>query len=223
MESNVFIKINLLPQDLRPRKSWMILDYRAFIVLAFIAVTIFLATYYLDVQRKLNNVQSELKMWKNAEIALQPTIDLQNEVNKLREDVKKRVVIIKDLTQDSNLRFSMLQHINNVLPGNSWLFKIAETVVNNKITYTIEGMSYMKKDVSLFIAELEKYENFENVSLESIKPAPLDVRDAYVFSVKVVLKSLKLPEESEKDDKTAKASDKGAAGAKAPAKKAAKK
>jgi len=54
--------------------------------------------------------------------------------------------------------------------------RIAETVINNKITYTVEGMSYMKKDVSSFIADLEKYENFTNVSLESIKPAPLDIK-----------------------------------------------
>ena len=219
----MFIKINLLPQDLRPRKSWMILDYRALIILAFIAAAIFLGTYYIELQRKLNAVETELKMWKTAETALKPTVDLQNEVNKLRENVKKRVVIIKDLTQDSNLRFSMLQHINNVLPENSWLFKIAETVVNNKITYTIEGMSYMKRDVSLFISELEKYENFDKVSLESIKPAPLDVRDAYVFSVKVELKSLNPPEESAKDEKAGKAPIKEDTGEKTPVKGASKK
>lgn len=56
-------------------------------------------------------------------------------------------------------------------------------------------MSYTKQDISEFLASLETYENFRNVSLESIRPAPLEIRDAYIYSVRVEPKFMQKVEE----------------------------
>lgn len=189
----MFIRVNLLPRDLRPKKTLIALDYRVIVTFVVIIAAVFMIMYFLNLVRNVNNVESQLKMWKKAEVSLQKTIDLQNEVNALREKVKVRVEIIKSLTTDSNLRFSMLQYVNTILPANSWLLRINEQVLENKVYYTIEGMSYTKKEISAFLADLQKFDKFNNVALESIRPAPTEIRDAYQYSVKVELKTLQPP------------------------------
>ena len=180
------IKINLLPRGLRPRKALIALDYRVVVALVFIIVAAGLVGYYLYIVRNLRDEEAELNNWKQAELMLKNTVDLQNEVNTLREDVAKRVNIIKELTSDSDLRFSILQYINNITPENLWLLSISEVEgENNRIFFNIEGMSYYKEDISAFLASLQEYDKFRSVSLESIRPAPLEIRDAYQYSVRV--------------------------------------
>lgn len=181
----MYIKINLLPRELRPRKAFIALDYRVVLALVFIIGAAGLVGYYLYIVRNLRVEEAELNNWKQAELMLKNTVDLQNEVNTLREDVAKRINIIKELTGDSDLRFSILQHINSITPENLWLLSISEVDENNKIFFNIEGMSYNKKDISVFLASLQEYDKFRSVSLESIRPAPLEIRDAYQYSVKV--------------------------------------
>jgi len=182
----VCIKINLLPRGLRPRKALIALDYRVVVALVFIIVAAGLVGYYLYIVRNLRDEEAELNNWKQAELMLKNTVDLQNEVNTLREDVAKRVNIIKELTSDSDLRFSILQYINNITPENLWLLSISEVEgENNRIFFNIEGMSYYKEDISAFLASLQEYDKFRSVSLESIRPAPLEIRDAYQYSVRV--------------------------------------
>ena len=193
----MYIEINLLPQDLRPRKKLISFDYRAVLVLFIIIAVAGLASYYLMTVNDLKMQENELRTWNQAEKTLQKTVDLQNEVNRLRENVGSRVTIIKELTGDSDLRFSMLQHINTIIPQNLWLLRISEIEESNKIFFTIEGMSYSKHDISTFLASLEQYENFRNVSLESIRPAPLEVRDAYVYSVRIEPNFVQRTEEEE--------------------------
>ena len=185
----MYIKINLLPQELRPRKKLIALDYRVILTLLLIIAAAGLIWYYLSIARNLQIQVSELNNWKQKEFELKETVDLQDKVIALREDVAKRINIIKELTSDSDIRFSMLQHINKVIPDNLWLSRISEMSEGSRIYFSIEGMSYVKRDISTFLASLEEYENFSNVSLESIRPAPLEIRDAYQYSVRVELKT----------------------------------
>ena len=161
----MYIEINLLPKDLRPKKKLISLDYRVGLVLLIIIAAVGLGGYYFHTSKNLEMQKNELKTWQQAEITLQKTVDLQNEVNRLREDVSKRINIIKELTSDSDLRFSMLQHINSIIPENLWLLRISEIEEDEKIFFTIEGMSYNKQNISKFLASLEQYKNFRNVSL----------------------------------------------------------
>ncbi len=191
----MYIKINLLPQELRPRKKLIALDYRVILTLLLIIAAAGLIWYYLSIARNLQSQVSELNNWKQQEFELKEPVALQDKVIALREDVAKRINIIKELTSDSDIRFSMLQHINKVIPDNLWLSRISEMSEGNRIFFSIEGMSYVKRNISTFLASLEEYENFSNVSLESIRPAPLEIRDAYQYSVRVELKTLQPVEE----------------------------
>jgi len=199
----VYIEINLLPQGFRPKRALIRLDHRVVLVLVVIAGVLGLGWQYLQVKLSLAEVDSRIAEVRKQEAGLKDLIALNNEVKDLRKKIAERVSIIKELTGDSDIRFLMLEHINSILPENLWLLSITETAENGRISFNIEGMSYSKDDISAFLSGLERYEKFSRVSLESIRPAPLEIRDAFNYVVKVELKSAKPPEPQEdKKNKT---------------------
>lgn len=185
----MYVKINLLPRELRPKTAFIGFDYRVIVIFLSIIATVVLGWNYYQLDQEVAFQESELKNWQQQEIMLQDAVNLQNEVNSLRDQVSKRISVIKELTQDTDLRFDMLQYINAITPDNLWLQRITERNDANKIQYTIEGMSYTKQGISAFLARLQEYKNFRSVALESIRPAPLEIRDAYQYSVIVELKT----------------------------------
>lgn len=193
----MYIEINLLPVGFRPKKRLIKFDAKLIITLVIILAAIGLGGYYFYLKQSLNEVSKQIAFYREAEVKIRDTVALDNEVKELRILIEERVTIIKELTGDSDVRFTMLEHINQVIPENLWLLNITEMIDNNIISYNIEGMSYSKDDISDFLAGLEKFKRFSNVSLESIKPAPLEIRDAYNYVVKVEL-STTIPPEEEK-------------------------
>ncbi|MFC1552469.1 PilN domain-containing protein [Candidatus Latescibacterota bacterium] len=172
-------------------------DYRVVLSLLLILGAAGLGWYYLTVSKSIEGQTAQITNWKKQEMMLQKTVNLQNEVIGLREDVSKRVNIIKELTGDSDMRFSMMQYITKIIPENLWLSRISESFLGNRILFSIEGMSYDKRNISDFLANLEKYEKFDAVALESIRPAPSEIRDAYTFSVRIEIISLQTVVEPE--------------------------
>lgn len=181
----MYIKINLLPPELRRKKVFLAFGYRTVLVMLSIIAVVALAGYYFHIDSAIKFQDSELTTWRQAEALLQDVVNLQDEVNKLRDDVATRINIIQELTGDSDMRLSILQYINAVTPENLWLLRISERSINNRIIFNIEGMSYSKQNISKFIASLQEYENFETVTLESIRPSPLEIQDAFQYSVNV--------------------------------------
>ena len=187
----MYIKINLLPPAFRPKKILIKFDYKFVLTLVIILGVLGVGGYYFYMRRTLEETKTQITFYRGEEAKIRRAVALDKEVKELRKNIEERVNIIKELTGDSDVRFAMLEHINVVLSGNLWLLNINEVEENNKITFNIEGMSYSKDDISDFIAGLEKFEKFSNVSLESIKPAPLEIKDAFNYIVKVELISTK--------------------------------
>jgi len=193
----VYIEINLLPQAFRPKRRLIKFDYKLILVLVIIIGVGGVGGYYFNMKRTLNEINSQITFYRAEEAKIIETVKLDNEVKELRKVIEERVSIIKGLVGDSDVRFAMLEHINSVIPTNLWLLSISEIEEDNRISFNIEGMSYSKDYISDFLAGLEQFEQFSNVSLESIRPAPLDVRDAYNYVVRVDLVSTAPPEEEE--------------------------
>ena len=189
----MYIDINLLPQDLRPRKPGIRLNFQAVVIIFALIAAGVMGKYYMQVDDTLKNLESQRISLVQKQQMLVDTIKLQAEVEALAVRVAERVNIIKELTSESDLRFDMLQHINKVLPENLWLLNITEATTDNKLNFNIEGMAYSKESISGFLEGLQKNDNFDNVSLRSIKPSPMAVRDAFSYIVNVELDSYRPP------------------------------
>jgi Tfp pilus assembly protein PilN len=197
----VYIKINLLPAELRPKKTLIQFDLKAALFLAVVAAVVVLGGWYFILMREAGTYKSQLTQIKNEEAGLRETVALQAEVNALKKKVIQRVEIIRQLTADSDVRFDMLKHINGIIPENLWLLNINENNQSGKTAFNIEGMSYTKKDISKFLDALQRYKKFSSVALESISPMPLESRDAFQFIVKVELPISSPAEDTEKKEK----------------------
>lgn len=198
----MYININLLPQELRPKKPGLQLNVQTILVLIVIAAIAGMGFYYYTVGKSLQGLERQQQSLSNQQKQLTAAVNLQKEVDALTEKVRERVNIIKELTADSDLRFAMMQHINGILPENLWLLSIVENEEPDKVSYTIEGMAYSKESISSFLEGLEKYEKFTNVALKSIKPSPMEIRDAFSYIVTVELARYQPPKPPE--EKTAK-------------------
>ncbi len=198
----MYIKINLLPPDLRPRKTYLHFDVKALAVLAAILAIIGLGGYYSWLRQQVNLQKVQLDQLRREQMSLQGMVDLQKEVESLRTQVVERVEIIRQLTADSDIRFDMLKHINGIIPENLWLLGINEMNQSGGVYFSIEGMSYTKRDISRFLEGLQRYRKFRSVALESITPSPTEARDAFQFIVKVEPEGLQAKEDSGKGKKT---------------------
>lgn len=197
----MYIRINLLPLELRPKKTLIHLDLK--VVLVFVGIVAFagLGGWYYMLGQQVRDQKRQLVLLQKEEASLKDTVELQKVVNQLKQKVMERVAIIKELTADSDIRFDMLKHINGIIPENLWLLNVNELSQTDKIAFNIEGMSYTKKDISRFLEGLQRYRKFRSVALESITPSPLEVRDAFQFIVRVELLSAQAPEQGRKDEK----------------------
>ncbi len=199
----MYIKINLLPTELRPKKTLIQFDLKAALFLVMVAAVVVLGGWYFILMREAVTFKSQLAQLKNEEAGLRETVALQAEVNALKKKVIERVEIIRQLTADSDVRFDMLKHINGIIPENLWLLNINEQNQSGKTAFNIEGMSYSKKDISKFLDALQRYKKFSSVALESISPSPLESRDAFQFVVKVELPISAPAEDTKKNEKKA--------------------
>jgi Tfp pilus assembly protein PilN len=183
----MYIKINLLPREFRPGRSLIAFDYKVVMIFLIVLAAAGMGGYYVYINRALAREARQLSNLQHQQAMLRDTVELKKEVDVLKKKITERVAIIKDLTGDSDLRFDMLKHINSIVPENLWLLNINENTQSDRILFTLEGMSYVKKDISRFLEGLENYKKFKNVALESIVPSPLETQDIYQFIVKVEL------------------------------------
>ena len=193
----MYIDINLLPREFRPKKARIPLDYRSLAVLLIIFAAIGMGAYYFFLGISMKSLDRESQSLQQQIKILQKTVKLQEEVDDLTKKVSERVEVIRELTTDSDLRFDMIQHINGILPENLWLLNISEINVNNQVSFNIEGMSYTKESISTFLQGLEKYDRFKNVMLQSITPSPTEIQDAFQYVVRVDLATYQPPEPQE--------------------------
>ena len=199
----MYIKINLLPADLRPKRTFIRFDPKALIVLAILVAFAGLGGWYSILLKEVHSRDAEFAKLKKEEAGLRETVTLRQEVGELRKKIVERVEIIRSLTADSDIRFDMLKHINGIIPENLWLLNINELAESDKIAFSIEGMSYTKKDISRFLEGLQRYKKFRNVALESISPSPQENRDVFQFIVRVELEKTALPEGPKSAEKKA--------------------
>ncbi len=183
----MYLEINLLPKGLRPRKTLIRLDYKflAFVVIVLAAAVV--GWYYFYLGTQMNTLAERKQALLAQQVKMQGQVELDKQVKELEATMKERIGIIRTLTGDSDRRLAMLIHINKVLPKNLWLENIMEATVGGVIEFTIEGMSYSKDDISRLLEGLEEFDQFASVNLESITPAPMNIRDAFRFIVRVRL------------------------------------
>ena len=183
------IELNLLPEELKPRKkSSMQLGVfpivQVFIGIIFIlVVSHVLAIYLVSVNKK--SLVALNKEWDSYAPKRKELDDLRAEL----KDIDIKVKTIEDLTRKRVLWAKKLNALSDSVPGTIWLSGLSYDKKSASSSLILEGYTTgMEKEVGVFMGELEKNKDFSgdmrDIVLGFTKTAKIDNREVTNFRLK---------------------------------------
>ena len=79
----------------------------------------------------------------------------------------------------------MFENVSSVLPPNMWLTSLNQLSEND---LEMRGTTFDFSEVAEYMVKLEKQVSVEKVSLVNIATTKVDGEEAYIFTIKVLLK-----------------------------------
>lgn len=182
------ISINLLPPEFRKKQkdfSW-ITDRRIIwptvaLLVAIVAV-VMLQGYVNEtiggLSQELSRVQEEVERER-------PLLSKISDLEQKQGVVNTKINALKSIQVSKKRWVILFENISSVLPPNMWI-----TSINQMGEFDLEmrGVTYDFSEVAEYMVKLEKQVSIQSVSLVTISTAKVDGKEAYNFTIKIVLK-----------------------------------
>ena len=182
------ISINLLPPEYRKKQkdfTW-ITDRRIIwptvgLIVAIVAV-LMLQTYINEtisgLSQELSRVQEEVERER-------PLLSKISDLEQKQGVINTKINALKSIQVSKKRWVILFENISSVLPPNMWI-----TSINQMGEFDLEmrGVTYDFSEVAEYMVKLEKQVSIQSVSLVTISTAKVDGKEAYNFTIKVVLK-----------------------------------
>ena len=182
------ISINLLPPEFRKKQkdfSW-ITDRRIIwptvaLLVAIVAV-VMLQGY---VSETINGLSQELTRVQEEVERERPLLSKISDLEQKQGVVNTKINALKSIQVSKKRWVILFENISSVLPPNMWI-----TSINQMGEFDLEmrGVTYDFSEVAEYMVKLEKQVSIQSVSLVTISTAKVDGKEAYNFTIKVVLK-----------------------------------
>ena len=177
------IRINLLPQDERTTTRSVKLPNLAGMaplailpaVLAVVCVHAFLTQSKLAMLRNdVTEVQEEVR-------AIQPQVDRVKKLTAKREELERRLEVIRQLDQDRFLSVRWMDELSRHVPSYLWLTEASQVGPNQ---VRISGVTFSNLIVADMMMRLERSSMFANVDLNQTERGTIEDREVIQFSVR---------------------------------------
>ena len=182
------ISINLLPPEFRKKQkdfSW-ITDRRIIwptvaLIVAIVAV-LMLQTYINEtassLSDELNRVQEEVDRER-------PLLTKISDLEQKQGVINTKINALKSIQVSKKRWVILFENVSSVLPPNMWI-----TSLNQMGEFDLEmrGTTYDFSEVAEYMVKLEKQVSIQSVTLVTISTAKVDNKEAYNFTIKVVMK-----------------------------------
>ena len=182
------ISINLLPPEFRKKQkdfTW-ITDRRIIwptvaLLVAIVAV-VMLQGYVNEtisgLSQELTRVQEEVERER-------PLLSKISDLEQKQGVVNTKINALKSIQVSKKRWVILFENISSVLPPNMWI-----TSINQMGEFDLEmrGVTYDFSEVAEYMVKLEKQVSIQSVSLVTISTAKVDGKEAYNFTIKIVLK-----------------------------------
>ena len=182
------ISINLLPPEFRKKQkdfSW-ITDRRIIwptvaLIVAVVAV-LMLQTYINEtassLSDELNRVQEEVERER-------PLLTKISDLEQKQGIINTKMNALKSIQVSKKRWVILFENVSSVLPPNMWI-----TSLNQMGEFDLEmrGTTYDFSEVAEYMVKLEKQVSIQSVTLVTISTAKVDNKEAYNFTIKVVMK-----------------------------------
>jgi len=182
------ISINLLPPEYRKKQkdfTW-ITDRRIIwptvgLIVAIVAV-LMLQTYINEtisgLSQELTRVQEEVERER-------PLLSKISDLEQKQGVINTKINALKSIQVSKKRWVILFENISSVLPPNMWI-----TSINQMGEFDLEmrGVTYDFSEVAEYMVKLEKQVSIESVSLVTISTSKQEGKEAYNFTIKVILK-----------------------------------
>ena len=182
------ISINLLPPEYRKKQkdfTW-ITDRRIIwptvgLIVAIVAV-LMLQTYINEtisgLSQELSRVQEEVERER-------PLLSKISDLEQKQGVINTKINALKSIQVSKKRWVILFENISSVLPPNMWI-----TSINQMGEFDLEmrGVTYDFSEVAEYMVKLEKQVSIESVSLVTISTSKQEGKEAYNFTIKVILK-----------------------------------
>ena len=182
------ISINLLPPEFRKKQkdfTW-ITDRRIIwptvaLLVAIVAVSM-LQTY---INETIGSLSTELTRVQEEVERERPLLSKISDLEQKQGVINTKINALKSIQVSKKRWVILFENISSVLPPNMWI-----TSINQVAEFDLEmrGTTYDFSEVAEYMVKLEKQASIESVTLVTISTAKVDNKEAYNFTIKVVLK-----------------------------------
>ena len=182
------ISINLLPPEFRKKQkdfTW-ITDRRIIwptvaLLVAIVAVSM-LQTY---INETIGSLSTELTRVQEEVERERPLLSKISDLEQKQGVINTKINALKSIQVSKKRWVILFENISSVLPPNMWI-----TSINQMGEFDLEmrGVTYDFSEVAEYMVKLEKQVSIQSVSLVTISTAKVDGKEAYNFTIKIVLK-----------------------------------
>ena len=182
------ISINLLPPEYRKKQkdfTW-ITDRRIIwptvgLIVAIVAIVMlqgYISETISGLSTELTRVQEEVERER-------PLLSKISDLEQKQGVINTKINALKSIQVSKKRWVILFENISSVLPPNMWL-----TSINQMGEFDLEmrGVTYDFSEVAEYMVKLEKQVSVQTVSLVTISTSKQEGKEAYNFTIKIVLK-----------------------------------
>ena len=182
------ISINLLPPEFRKKQkdfTWVTdrrIIWPTVALLVAIVAVVMLQGYVNEtisgLSQELTRVQEEVERER-------PLLSKISDLEQKQGVINTKINALKSIQVSKKRWVILFENISSVLPPNMWI-----TSINQMGEFDLEmrGVTYDFSEVAEYMVKLEKQVSIESVSLVTISTSKQEGKEAYNFTIKVILK-----------------------------------
>jgi type IV pilus assembly protein PilN len=182
------ISINLLPPEYRKKQkdfTWVTdrrIIWPTVALLVAIVAIVMLQGY---VNETINGLSQELTRVQEEVERERPLLSKISDLEQKQGVINTKINALKSIQVSKKRWVILFENISSVLPPNMWI-----TSINQMGEFDLEmrGVTYDFSEVAEYMVKLEKQVSIQSVSLVTISTSKQEGKEAYNFTIKVILK-----------------------------------
>ena len=187
-KKSLCVSINLLPREYRkPVKDFSWITDRRVIwpTIAIIAALVSVTMLFSFIEETTSNLQQELDRVKAEVERERPLLTKISDLEQKQGIINTKINALKSIQVSKKRWVILFENVSSVLPPNMWLTSLNQLSEND---LEMRGTTFDFSEVAEYMVKLEKQVSVEKVSLVNIATTKVEGEEAYVFTIKVLLK-----------------------------------
>ena len=187
-KKSLCVSINLLPREYRkPVKdfSWITDRRVVWPTIALIAALVSVTMLFSFIEETTSSLNQELERVKAEVERERPLLTKISDLEQKQGVINTKINALKSIQVSKKRWVILFENVSSVLPPNMWLTSLNQLSEND---LEMRGTTFDFSEVAEYMVKLEKQVSVEKVSLVNVATTKVDGEEAYIFTIKVLLK-----------------------------------